>query len=149
MEARQLKAADDTRVYIELVDDPINIDLIWQRLADHQCGAHNVFVGTTRLRTDGKETRFLVYDAYRPMAIDQLQIAASEAISKWSLYHVAIIHRLGRVDLGQASIAIGVSAPHRQDVFDATAWLMLMVKKNVPIWKQENWVDGHSQWVHP
>lgn len=136
-------------IYVELVDEPIDTLFVWQRLQEIQCGAHNIFLGTTRLKTHGKETRYLVYDAYRPMALQQLRIAAGLALQRWELHRVVMIHRLGRVDLGQASIAIGVCAPHRQGVFDATSWLLEQVKQQVPIWKQENWADGLTQWVHP
>ena len=73
----------------------------------------------------------------------------SQAREQWPLVHVVIVHRLGHLELGEASIAIAVSSPHRQAAFEAGKWLIDKIKEDVPIWKQENWADGTSEWVHP
>ena len=95
------------------------------------------------------ETRFLVYEGYNEMAIKEMTKLADEAKSKWPIRGVAIVHRIGKVDIGQASIAIAVSGPHRGETFAAGEWLIDELKKKVPIWKQENGVDGSTEWVHP
>jgi molybdopterin synthase catalytic subunit len=83
------------------------------------------------------------------MAQQKLEQLQTEACQKWSLVHCVIVHRLGDVDLGEASVAVAVSAPHREAAFAAGKWLIDTIKEAVPIWKKENWHDGTSEWVHP
>jgi molybdopterin synthase catalytic subunit len=83
------------------------------------------------------------------MAQKKLAELEAEARQRWPLTGCAIVHRVGHVDLGAASVAIAVSSPHRQAAFAAGQWLIDTLKKVVPIWKKENWADGTSQWVHP
>ncbi|MEZ6089660.1 MAG: molybdenum cofactor biosynthesis protein MoaE [Pirellulaceae bacterium] len=141
--------ANDASALVKLVDEPIDIVAISETLSDYESGAHSLFLGTTRRTTQSRQTEYLVYDAYRPMAKSELSRLAGEAFERWSLKRLVIVHRLGRVDLGEASIAIGASAPHRKAVFESIPWLMDQIKSCVPIWKQENWSDGTSEWVHP
>ena len=138
-----------THVHVDLVDCPIDVPAVMKAIADPEAGAHSLFLGTTRRTTGTRQTRFLMYDAYRPMAQIELSRLAQEAAFRWPLRHLVIVHRLGHVDLGEASIAIGVSSAHRSDPFEAIPWLMDQIKSCVPIWKQENWSDGSSEWVHP
>lgn len=79
----------------------------------------------------------------------KLEELEAEARRRWPIMEVTIVHRLGHLELGEASVAIAVSSPHRQDAFEAGTWLIDKLKECVPIWKQENWADGTSQWVHP
>lgn len=141
--------ATETQIVVELVDTVIDVDPIWTVLSDLDAGAHSLFLGKTRRQTGDRQTQYLVYDAYRPMALAELRRLADVAVARWSLKRLVLIHRLGRVDLDQASIAIGASAGHRKAVFEAIPWLLDEIKTSVPIWKQENWIDGESQWVHP
>jgi molybdopterin synthase catalytic subunit len=83
------------------------------------------------------------------MAREKLAELEAEARRRWPLEGCAIVHRIGRVDLGEASVAVAVSTPHRQSAFAAGQWLIDTLKQVVPIWKKENWADGNSQWVHP
>ena len=108
-----------------------------------------MFLGTTREFTHGRRTASLDYECYPEMAEKMLAELASQARRRWPLTACAIVHRLGHLELGEASIAIAVSAPHRQAAFEAGQWLIDTVKEVVPIWKQENWADGSSEWVHP
>lgn len=139
----------ETRVVVELVDGPIESEPILESLSDLDAGAHSLFLGKTRRRTADKETDHLVYDAYRPMALAELRRLADAAADRWQLKRVVVIHRLGRVDLGEASIAIAASSGHRREVFEAIPWLLDEIKSDVPIWKQEHWSDGLTEWVHP
>ncbi|HMC11704.1 MAG TPA: molybdenum cofactor biosynthesis protein MoaE, partial [Pirellulaceae bacterium] len=91
----------------------------------------------------------LDYECYPEMAQKKLGELEAEARSRWPLSGCSIIHRLGHLELGEASIAIAVSSPHRGDAFAAGQWLIDTIKQDVPIWKQENWADGISEWVHP
>lgn len=112
-------------------------------------GAVVLFLGVTREFTDDRQTVDLLYDAYRPMAERELAKLEAAARSRWPLVECQIAHRLGRVPLSEASVAIVVSSPHRRDALDAGGWLIDRLKETVPIWKQEQFADGTTQWVHP
>ena len=139
----------DTEIYVAIVDTEIDAQSIWTRLSNVDAGAHNIFLGKTRRKTGDDYTEFLVYDAYRPMALSELEKLAQQAAVRWELSSLVVIHRLGRVNQDEASVAIGASSPHRKDVFLAVPWILEELKKTVPIWKQENWQDGRTEWVHP
>ena len=83
------------------------------------------------------------------MAVKEIEKLASQAAEQWPLLAIAITHRLGHLEVGEASVAIAVSAPHRGEAFTAGQWLIDTLKQQVPIWKKENWADGQSDWVHP
>ncbi len=134
---------------IELVQDPIDTARLLESVASHQAGAIVLFAGTTRQFTGQRETRSLDYECYPEMAMAKLEELEAEARRRWPIVEVTIVHRLGHLELGEASVAIAVSSPHRQDAFDAGNWLIDKLKEVVPIWKQENWADGTSEWVHP
>ncbi|MCL4109033.1 UNVERIFIED_CONTAM: hypothetical protein GTU68_052671 [Idotea baltica] len=99
--------------------------------------------------TGDLQTTALDYDAYPEMAQAKMEEIASEAHEKWNLTGVAIEHRLGHLELGEISIAVAVSSPHRADSFEAGRYLIDELKIRVPIWKKENWADGTTEWVHP
>lgn len=134
---------------ISLIDSPIDSAAILAQAASNDAGAVVLFLGTTREFTKGRQTASLDYECYPQMAEAKLAELEAQAREKWPLIHVAIVHRLGRLGLGEASIAIAVSSPHRQAAFEAGKWLIDTIKEDVPIWKQENWADGTSEWVHP
>ncbi len=108
-----------------------------------------MFLGTTREVTGDRRTRHLEYEAYADMAEKKLAELADEARRRWSLTGCAIEHRLGRLEIGEASVGVAVSSPHRAAAFAAGQWLIDTLKESVPIWKQEHWADGGSEWVHP
>ena len=108
-----------------------------------------MFLGTTREWTGENQTEFLEYDAYESMAISEIQKLADEALRRWPIQFVSIVHRLGRVDLSEASVAIVVSSPHRGPSFQAGEWLIDTLKECVPIWKKDCSATGHSTWLHP
>lgn len=134
---------------ISLTHSPIDPSAILAQVASNDAGAVVLFLGTTREFTKGRQTASLDYECYPQMAEAKLAELEAQAREKWPLVHVAIVHRLGRLGLGEASIAIAVSSPHRQAAFEAGKWLIDTIKEDVPIWKQENWSDGTSEWVHP
>jgi molybdopterin synthase catalytic subunit len=113
------------------------------------CGAVLLFLGTTREWTEDNRTEFLEYDAYEAMAISEMRKLADRAADRWPVKFVSIVHRLGRVDLGEASVAIAVSAPHRREAFEAGQWLIDTLKELVPIWKKDHVANGSSVWLHP
>lgn len=134
---------------ISLIHSPIDPSAVLAQVSSNDAGAVVLFLGTTREFTKGKQTASLDYECYPEMAEAKLAELEAQAREKWPLVNVAIVHRLGRLKLGEASIAIAVSSPHRQAAFEAGKWLIDTIKEDVPIWKQENWADGTSEWVHP
>lgn len=139
---------------IALTNDPIDVSALLSRVASTQAGGAVLFLGTTREWTGdkdkgGRQTLWLDYECYPEMAEKKMAEIEAKARARWPLIETAIVHRLGRVDLGEASVGIAVSSPHRRAAFEACEWLIDTLKQVVPIWKQEHWADGTSEWVHP
>lgn len=113
-------------------------------------GGIAVFLGCTRAEksADGRELLALDYEAYPEMAVKQMRELARQAREKWPIIKLAILHRIGRVGLGEPSVLIAVSTPHRGEAFEACRWLIDTLKKDVAIWKKEVWADGSGTWVH-
>jgi molybdopterin synthase catalytic subunit len=134
---------------IALTSAPIDPSAVLAQVASREAGAVVLFLGTTREFTQGRRTVSLDYECYPEMAEKKLAELEAQAKSRWPLTGCSIVHRLGHLELGEASIAIAVSSPHRGVAFEAGEWLIDTIKQVVPIWKQENWADGTSEWVHP
>lgn len=134
---------------IKLTREPIDTATMLSAAQSPDAGAVLLFLGVTRQFTDQRETTELHYDAYEQMALKELETLKAEACQRWSLADCSIVHRLGLVPLGEASVAIVTASSHRQAAFQAGEWLIDTLKQRVPIWKQENWADGKTQWVHP
>jgi molybdopterin synthase catalytic subunit len=134
---------------IELVRDKIDSQQLLDAVATTAAGAIVLFLGTTREWTKGRRTLWLDYDCYPELALRKLEELEAEARRRWPVLDVRIVHRLGRVDLAEASVAVAVSSPHRRDAFEAGQWLIDTLKEVVPIWKQEHWEDGSAEWIHP
>ena len=134
---------------VSLVHGAIDAAAVLAAVASDAAGANVLFVGTTRGITDGLVTRSLDYEAHEPRAREVLARLRDEAVARFGLEACAIVHRLGTVPVGEASVAIAASAPHRREAFAATEWLMEQVKRVVPVWKREEAADGKRTWVHP
>jgi molybdopterin synthase catalytic subunit len=134
---------------IELTNEQIDTSALLARVRHPEAGAVVLFLGTTRELTGGRQTVALDYEAYREMAGRQLAELEAEARRRWPVIECSITHRLGRVPPTEASVAIAVSTPHRSDAFAAGQWLIDSLKRDVPIWKREQWADGTQEWVHP
>jgi len=134
---------------ILLTRDPIDFAALTNSVRSPRSGAVVLFLGTVREMTGGRQTVALEYEGYPAMAEAQLRTLEAEARRRWPIEDVAIVHRLGRLELGEISVAIAVASPHRQDAFDAGKFLIDDLKVKVPIWKKENWSDGTTEWVHP
>ena len=134
---------------VSLTDNVIDTEAILASVASPRAGAVLLFVGTTREVTGDRVTESLDYSGYREMAVEEMQRLADRAAARWPLSRVAMEHRLGHVAIGEASVAIALSAPHRKEAFEAGEWLIDQLKESVPIWKRENWADGTCEWVHP
>lgn len=134
---------------IEITSQPIDTAAVLASVQSDQAGAAVLFVGSTRQFTNGRETLKLEYECYETMAIKKMTEILDQATGKWNIETCSIVHRVGTVGLGEASIAVAVSSPHRADSFEAARWLVDTLKTEVPIWKRENWADGSQEWVHP
>src|SRR4051794_2218971 len=134
---------------IQLTTDPIDTALLVENCRNPAAGAVVLFLGTTRELTAGRQTIALDYEAYPVMAERQLADLESEARQRWPVLECMIVHRLGRVPPTEASVAIAVATPHRADAFAAGQWLIDSLKRDVAIWKREQWADGSTEWVHP
>jgi molybdopterin synthase catalytic subunit len=134
---------------ILLTHEPIDTAEIVGRAGHPEAGAVVLFLGTTRELTDGRQTVALEYEAYEEMAGRRLSELEAEARQRWPVIECIVVHRLGHVPVGEASVAIAVSTPHRGDAFAAGQWLIDSLKRDVPIWKREEWADGTTEWVHP
>jgi molybdopterin synthase catalytic subunit len=127
---------------IEIVDGVIGADAIVAAMKAGSDGAVCVFDGIVRDNTRGRKTLYLDYEAYREMALKQMQRLAAEALEKFGVRDVALAHRLGRLQVGETSVLIVVASAHRAAAFDACRWLIDTLKKTVPIWKKETFADG-------
>lgn len=134
---------------IELTHQAIDTQEVLNRAGSPLAGAVVLFLGTTREITAGRRTASLDYECYPEMAERKLAELEAEARRRWTLIECVLVHRLGHVEIGEASVAIAVSSPHRSAAFEAGQWLIDTLKVVVPIWKKENWADGTSEWVHP
>ena len=134
---------------IQLTRQPIDFAALTESVRSNQAGAVVLFLGTVREMSHGRQTVALDYDAYPEMAQAKLNELEAETRSRWPVIECGIVHRLGHLELGDVSVAVSVSCPHRHQAFDAGRFLIDRLKEVVPIWKKENWSDGSSEWVHP
>lgn len=134
---------------IQITPDPIDHAALTEQVRSTSTGAVVTFLGTVRELTDGRRTVELEYEAYSEMANRKMTELAHEARRRWPIDRLAIVHRVGRLDLGDVSVAVALSCPHRDQAFEACRFLIDQVKQVVPIWKKEIWADGSTEWVHP
>jgi molybdopterin converting factor subunit 1 len=128
--------------YAALVHHPIDTHALLASLKQPDDGAAVVFEGVVRNHTRGRRTLYLDYEAYPEMALKQMELLAQQALSKFSIRDVALAHRLGRLQIGETSVAIVVASAHRTAAFEACRWLIDTLKRTVPIWKKEYFEDG-------
>ena len=131
----------------ELLHAPIEVGPLLAVAARPECGAVNLFLGTTRDHHDGRRVTRLEYEAYDRMALEALSALESTALERFALAHCVVVHRLGVVPVTEASVAVVVSSAHRVAAFDAARWIMDELKRTVPIWKKEWYEDGDAAWV--
>jgi molybdopterin synthase catalytic subunit/molybdopterin converting factor small subunit len=127
---------------VRLVHEPIVLDDIVPALEQPEDGAIVIFDGIVRNNSRGRRTLYLDYESYEPMALQKLQELAAEACQRFAIRNVAIVHRLGRIEIGESSVLIAVFSAHRAAAFDACRWLIDTLKCTVPIWKKEYFEDG-------
>jgi molybdopterin synthase catalytic subunit len=126
--------------------EPLSLDAVVREVQRDEAGAIATFVGTTRNRSRGRDVRFLDYEAYEGMAEATMAELAAELKQRYRLLEVAVHHRVGRVDIGEASVMIAVSAPHRSDALAACKDAIDTLKQTVPLWKKEVY-EGGEEWV--
>jgi len=136
---------------IEILDSALSVADVERFVNDQAAGGVCIFTGNTRAEThsDGRELVALDYEAYAEMAKKQLADIAGEARERWPIIKLAILHRTGRVAVGEPSVVIGVSTGHRKEAFEACRFLIDELKRDVAIWKKEVWNAGASSWVNP
>lgn len=130
----------------EITAETVSAEGVIARLADRGVGAVATFVGVVRGETDGREVAYLEYEAYPEMAEETLRQLGGEIQARWpTIREVAIVHRVGRLEVGETAVVIALSAAHRRELFDALRYSINRLKAFVPIWKKEVWADG-SEW---
>jgi len=127
---------------VEILDSVLPTAEVMETIKAGADGAVCVFDGIVRNNTRGRETLYLDYEAYREMALTHMQGLAEVALTKFGVRDVALLHRLGRLQVGETSVLIVVASAHRGAAFEACRWLIDTLKKQVPIWKKETFVDG-------
>jgi molybdopterin synthase catalytic subunit len=132
-----------------LVREPIDPTALLRAVARPAHGAVLLFLGVVREVNDGRGVTGIEYSAYESMAERELGAIAVEAESRFGATSVAVVHRLGELSLEEASVGIAVAHAHRGVAYDASRWVIEELKRRVPIWKREHYVDGTREWVDP
>ena len=134
---------------IEITEETIDHAALTERVRSDLAGAVCTFLGTVREMTGDRRTASLDYEAYPEMALKKMGEIEAEARRRWPILELSLVHRVGHLGLGEISVAVAVSCPHRHQAFDACRWMIDTLKEVVPIWKKEVWADGTEEWVHP
>jgi molybdopterin synthase catalytic subunit len=137
---------DGASKLVKIVRSPIDVPALEAAVSDPAAGAIATFVGTTRNENSGRRVLRLEYEAYEPMALSEMRKLVQEAAQRWKIIRAGVTHRIGVVEIGQASVAIAVAAPHRDEAFTACRFLIDRIKEIVPIWKKEHF-EGGEIWV--
>ena len=133
----------------KITSEEIELGDVIRAVEGADAGAIVHFLGVVRNNTEGREVSYLEYEAYPPMAEKKMAEIAQEIHEKWGLDRIAMIHRVGRLEIGEVSVAVAVASPHRKEAFEACHYAMNRLKQIVPIWKREVWADGEEEWVKP
>ena len=141
-------SGDQRHDFFELTTEPIEVGSVARRVVLPECGAIVSLDGFAREWTAGRQTKYLVYEAYDQMALSEMRRLGAEAHERFAIAHIGIVHRTGRLEIGETSVVISVSAPHRKAAFEACEWAIKELKRTVPIWKKEVYADG-EEWVEP
>jgi len=132
--------------FFELTTAQIDVGSVARRVVLPECGATVTLDGYAREWTKGRRTLYLKYEAYPPMALTEMEKLGSQAHEKFEISHIGIVHRTGKLNIGDTSVVISVSAPHRAAAFAACEWAIRELKRTVPIWKKEVFESGEA-WV--
>ena len=132
--------------FYELTFEPLDVGAIARRVVPETCGAIVTLDGFVRRLTKRRETLYLEYEGYQPMAVREMKKLVERAHEQFEIANVGIVHRLGKLEIGETSVVISVAAPHRRAAFEACEWLIKELKRVVPIWKKEVYADGET-WI--
>ncbi|MCE2438240.1 MAG: molybdenum cofactor biosynthesis protein MoaE [Candidatus Latescibacteria bacterium] len=127
-------------------EGPISADALHDAVLGDSDGAVATFAGVVRDHSMGRRTSYLVYDAYKDMAEKKMEEIGREVKAKWEVDRVGMLHRVGRLEIGETSVLIAISAPHRKAALEACHYAIDRLKETVPIWKKEVWTDG-EEWI--
>jgi molybdopterin synthase catalytic subunit len=131
----------------EITQAPIAVDALLSGSARDHDGAQILFVGVVRNHAEGRPVRGMRYEAYVPMAARVLNRIAAEALDQHPVSQVVAVHRIGELEVGEASVAIVVAGPHRDPAYRASRYVIEEIKKRLPVWKHEHFTDGEARWV--
>jgi molybdopterin synthase catalytic subunit len=131
---------------IKIVSEEISKESVLGAMASPDCGALVFFEGIVRRESEGKQVTHLFYEAYAPMAEKEIEKICQSALSRWPVARISVIHRIGRLEIGDTAVLIAVASGHRSEAFDACRFVIDEIKKTVPIWKKEHFSDGEV-WV--
>jgi molybdopterin synthase catalytic subunit len=140
-------APPSERALVRVTSEPIVVDEALAAVADPGAGGTAVFIGTVRDHSEAGDVTGLSYEAWDDLATERLGAICGEMLERWPLRKVAIVHRTGDLVVGEASVVVAASAPHRGDAFDACRHGIERLKEDVPIWKKESLVSGDAHWV--
>lgn len=134
-------------IFSQVGPEPIDPPSVLARVGSDADGAVILFLGTVRNNAEGRAVSGMTYEAYTSMADGVLSEIAREAGERFGTERLAVVHRTGELTLGEVSVAIAVSTPHRAESYDASRYVIEEIKKRLPVWKHEHFVDGRSDWV--
>lgn len=132
--------------FYEITTETLDVGAIARRIILPECGATVTLDGYVRQFTKGRESLYLEYEAYEPMALKEMEKLIARAHEEFEIASVGIVHRLGKLEIGETSVVISVGSPHRRAAFAACEWLIKELKHTVPIWKKEVYADGEI-WI--
>jgi molybdopterin synthase catalytic subunit len=135
------------RIRCAVTEEPIDAAALLASCTRTSDGAALLFVGVVRDRNEGRPVEHLEYAAFAPMAERVMREIAEEAVERWQTGEVAVVHRSGRLELGEVSVAIAVASPHRDAAYQASRYIIEELKQRVPVWKKEGYVDGERAWL--
>jgi molybdopterin synthase catalytic subunit len=139
--------AAELPTFADVVDGPIDVAAVLARVAASGNGAQTLFLGVVRDVHEGKRVLAMSYDCFVPLARKVLAEIAAETAGRWPGVRVAVVHRVGRLEVGEASVAIAIGSPHRAASYEASRHVIEELKARTPIWKQEHHEDGSSEWL--
>ena len=142
----QTQTASETHDFFELTTEPIDVGQVSRRVVLPECGATVTLDGYAREWTKGRQTLHLIYEAYAPMALSEMRRLGRDAHERFPITYLGIVHRTGKLEIGETSVVISVGAAHRRAAFEACEWAIRELKRTVPIWKKEVFADGEV-WV--
>lgn len=136
-----------TVVHAAVTRAPLDVAALLGHVGTPEDGAVLLFLGVVRNHNEGRGVERVEYEGYEPMARQLLEELARRTVERFGVTGVAVEHRLGTLSVGEASVAVAVSSPHRAEAYEASRWLMEELKRTVPVWKQEGFVEGDRGWV--